>query len=231
MMDIGSALCACVGTVSALLQRTQTGEGTWVRTSLFEFGLATMTSIVSSISATGETPGRLGSHSPSFAPYGAFRTATDYITLAGAGNENLWRKLCECVGLPDLPGDPRFASNADRIAHRDELTELLETALAARPAQEWIGILERSGVPAETVASIPDVLASPDTAALKLLQTMTIDGQDYVSVAPPFSLGERPTYPGPAPHLGQHTRVILGQLGFDATAIDDLTERGIVAGR
>lgn len=231
MMDIGSALCACVGVVSALLERTHTGEGTWVRTSLFEFGLATMTSIVSSISATGETPGRLGSHSPSFAPYGAFRTATDYITLAGAGNENLWRKLCQCVGLPELPDDPRFASNADRIAHRDELTDLLEAALVARPAEEWIDILDQSGVPAETVASIPDVLASPDTAALRLLQTMTIDGQDYVSVAPPFSVGERPAYTGPAPHLGQHTRVILGQLGFDAAAIDDLTARGIVAGR
>ena len=142
---------------------------------MFEFGLATMTSIVSSISATGETPGRLGSHSPSFAPYGAFRTATDYITLAGAGNENLWRKLCQCVGLPELVDDPTFASNADRITHRDELTDLLEVALAAQPADEWIDILDQSGVPAETVASIPDVLASPDTAALKLLQTMTIE--------------------------------------------------------
>ena len=110
-------------------------------------------------------------------------------------------------------------------------TDLLEAALVARPAEEWIDILDQSGVPAETVASIPDVLASPDTAALRLLQTMTIDGQDYVSVAPPFSVGERPAYTGPAPHLGQHTRVILGQLGFDAAAIDDLTARGIVAGR
>jgi crotonobetainyl-CoA:carnitine CoA-transferase CaiB-like acyl-CoA transferase len=230
MMDIGSALCACVGVVSALLQRTQTAQGTWVRTSLFEFGLATMTSIVSSISATGETPGRLGSHSPSFAPYGAFKTATDYIILAGAGNENLWRKLCECLELTELPADPRFASNADRIAHRDELTALLEAALSTRSADDWIDILEVSGVPAETVASIPDVLASPDTAALSLLQTLTIDGDDYVSVSPPFSVGERPMYASPAPHLGEHTRSILAGLGFDAAAIDDLTARGIVAG-
>ncbi len=230
VMDIGSALCACVGVVSALLQRAQTGQGTWVRTSLFEFGLATMASIVSSISATGETPGRLGSHSPSFAPYGAFRTATDYITLAGAGNENLWRKLCESLGLHSLPTDPSFATNADRIAHRDELTDLLEAALSARPADEWIGILEKSGVPAELVASIPDVLASPDTAALNLLQTLTIDGQDYVSVAPPFSVGERRTYSSPAPHLGEHTRAILGDLGFGGAAIDDLLARGIVSG-
>jgi crotonobetainyl-CoA:carnitine CoA-transferase CaiB-like acyl-CoA transferase len=231
MMDIGSALCACVGVLSALLQRAQTGRGTWVRTSLFEFGLATMTSIVSSISATGETPGRLGSHSPSFSPYGAFRTASDYVVLAGAGNENLWRKLCEAVGLPDLPADARFLSNADRIANRDELTDLLEGALSARPAEDWIGILEASGVPAETVASIPDVLASPDTAALGLLQRLAIDGDTYLSVTPPFSVGERPVYAMSAPHLGEHTRTILGGLGFDSAAIDDLAARGIVAAR
>ena len=228
VMDIGSALCACVGVVSALLQRTHTGQGTWVRTSLFEFGLATMSSIVSTISATGEIPVRLGSHSPTFAPYGAFRTATDYVALAGAGNENLWRKLCESLGLPTLPDDPRFATNADRVAHRDELTNLLEAALSARPADEWVDILDRNGVPAETVASIPDVLASPDTAALTLLQTLTVDGQEYVSVAPPFSVGERPTYSSPAPHLGEHTRAILADLGFDAGAIDDLVARGVV---
>ena len=228
VMDIGSALCACVGATSALLQRSHTGQGSWVRTSLFKFGLAAMTSVVSSLAATGETPGRLGSHSPTFAPYGAFRTATDYIVLAGAGNENLWRKLCEALGLPELPVDERFASNADRVEHRDELTGILELALSSRSADDWIVILDECGVPAETVASIPDVLASQDTAALGMLQQLPIDGDTYVTVAPPFSVGERPVYASSAPHLGQHTRPILSGLGLDEGAIDDLSARGIV---
>jgi len=228
VLDIGSAVCAVLATLAALISRQRTALGCHVTSSLFEFGLATLTSMATGIDNTGDVPRPLGSHSPSFAPYGAFRTASGYVVLAGAGNETLWQKLCQSIGRPDLVTDPRYLTNADRLRHRDELTHDLETALASATAVQWVATFETQGVPAELVADVGQVLKSEDAAVLGMLQRMTTDDGSYVCVAPPFSLGQRPVYPRAAPRLGEHTSELLLGLGYDLAEITELSNAGIV---
>lgn len=228
VLDIGSAVCGVLGTLAALIGRQSSAQGSHVTSSLFEFGLASLASVATTISITGDVPQPLGSHSPSFAPYGAFRTRSGYVVLAGAGNESLWQKLCSAVGRQDLVSDERFLTNADRVLHRDALTNELEAALAQDTAETWVRRLEDCGVPAELVSSVTDVLKSADVSALGMLQTLALAGEPYPCVAPPFSVGERPQYSVAAPRLGQHSREVLVDIGVNDLDIERLVAAGVV---
>src|SRR5262249_2561975 len=122
VLDVGAGLSCALGLLGAWIERLRTGTGRHVSASLLEFALTSLGTIAAGARAAGTVPGLLGTHSPNFAPYGGFRTADGWIVLAGAGTEDLWLRACRVLGLDDLPRDPRFADNACRVAHRDELT-------------------------------------------------------------------------------------------------------------
>ena len=122
VLDIGSGMSAATAIIAALFARTADGLGRTVSSSLLEFALGCFTSYAADMLETGTSPGLLGNDSPQFAPYGVFRCRDGSLALAGAGSEPLWLKLCDVLGRPDWAADPRFATNADRLAHRAELT-------------------------------------------------------------------------------------------------------------
>ena len=146
MTDIGAGLVCVAGVVAALYERRATGVGSHVSTSLLEFALASLSTLAAPALVTGETPGLLGTHSPTFAPYGAFRTADGWIALAGAGSDELWERLCIALDSRDLIEDQRFLDNATRVANRDALTHEIEATLAESPASQWLGILDAAGI-------------------------------------------------------------------------------------
>ena len=139
-------------------------------TSLLEFGLAGLGTILASVAVSGREPGLLGTHSPLFAPYGGFRTADGWLVMAGAGSEQLWQRACTALDLTGLIGDPRFADGASRVARRDELTSCIEAVLITQPTEHWLGKLEAAGVPAAEVRGLASVLGWPQVAALGSLQ-------------------------------------------------------------
>lgn len=229
LLDIGAGVSAVTAALAALYQRERTGQGCHVSSSLLQFALATFASTVTTSLASGDFPTRLGSHSPTFAPYGAFHTADDYIVLAGAGNDRLWVKLCEALNRADVLEDPRFASNADRVRHRQVLTELLEDSLGTQSASHWISLFEREGIPVARVRSLQDVLAWDQIVAMGLLEEISPKGgEPYTVVDPPFTINGPLHYPIPAPRLGEHTQEVLHELQIPRDQVDALTQAGVV---
>jgi crotonobetainyl-CoA:carnitine CoA-transferase CaiB-like acyl-CoA transferase len=233
VLDIGSGLSCVVGLLAAHVDRLKSGEGKLVSTSLFEFALASLSTVAAEYFATGAVPGLLGTHSPTFAPYGKFRTSDGWIVLAGAGSEDLWHRACAVLAREDLLDDERFKENTSRVIHRDELSRELETALVQEPTDHWLAQFSAVGVPATEIRAIDQVLDGTQTEALGIIQTQSFpqSGSYRVLGAPMrfdhVALGA----PGASPEFGGDTEVVLEELGFTGEAIEDLVARGVVGVR
>jgi len=222
--DITAGILAAMGVLAACVERSRTGRGQRVDTSLFEAGI-TQTFWQSAIAlATGESPAPLGSAHPLNAPYEAFETSDGWITL-GASSEDTWRRLPPVIGRPDLLDDPRFRLNKDRMAHRAELAAELASAFKTRATQDWLADLAAAGVPAGPVLSIGEMLAHPQTRARDMV--VSTDHSRLGSVETlgfPVKFSTSPaTIRRGAPVLGEHTREVLGEMGYSQAQIDALT--------
>ena len=205
LLDVGAGLACALGLVAAHLERLSTGRGHLVSTSLLEFALAGLGTVAAGYLASGLVPGLLGTHSPTFAPYGGFRTADGWIVMAGAGSEELWRRACEVLGAEALIDDERFSDNARRVAHRDELTAALEAILVREPSRHWLDMLGAAGVPVAEVRTLGEVIASEQVAALGSLEHLAHErAGDAVVVAPPLRFDRAPlSYGSAAPGAGR----------------------------
>jgi crotonobetainyl-CoA:carnitine CoA-transferase CaiB-like acyl-CoA transferase len=229
VLDVGAGLSCALGLLAAHIERERTGVGRLVSSSLLEFALSSLGTLAAATFVSGEAPGLLGTHSPTFAPYGGFRTADGWIVLAGAGSEDLWVRCCRALGLDGLTADPRFEDNAARVRNRDELSARIEAVLESRPGAHWLAVLADAGVPASEVRDIGQVFAGPQPEALGAVQTLSHDtAGDVRIVGIPVRLDRRAlTYPGPPPLLGADTRAVLTEAGVDPAEIDRLVARGV----
>ena len=205
--DLLAGMNGAFGVLAALHERSVTGVGRVVRTSLLAGMVGVHAFQGTRWTVGGEVPGLAGSHHPAIAPYGLFETGTAPIQIA-CGSENLWRALCTALDLD--PADPRFASNPLRVQHRDELVALLESHFATDPAEHWLELLSGAGVPSGKVRTLDDVYAWEQTLSQHLLLTVehATQGELRIPGSPirfddnAFS-GGRPTHQAP-PTLGQH---------------------------
>jgi crotonobetainyl-CoA:carnitine CoA-transferase CaiB-like acyl-CoA transferase len=230
LLDIGAGVACLAGILAALLERQRTGMGIRVRSSLLESSLAGLTTLAAAFLVDGRVPGPTGGHSPLFAPYGAFRTADGWIVLAGAGSDPLWRALCDVIGAPELFDDARFTTNADRVRHREALVAEVESRLTTDDTDAWLTRLAAVGVPASRRRDLDELLASAQVEALGAVHTVEHPSAGaYRTVGAPFRLGDDALGPaGPAPVLGDGTRAVLVELGFDEAAIDELAADKVV---
>jgi crotonobetainyl-CoA:carnitine CoA-transferase CaiB-like acyl-CoA transferase len=230
VLDVGAGLSCALGMLAACIERQRTGIGRLVSSSLLEFALATLGTVAASVMISGEVPGLLGTHSPTFAPYGGFRTEDGWLVLAGAGSEEMWARACRALGLQALLDDERFADNAGRVAHRDQLTGEIEAVLTRRPTAHWLAGLAEAGVPAAEVADLGQALDRPQVKALGAVQELGHPAVGtYRLVGPPLRVDQAALgYPAPAPRLGSDTRAVLGEAGLSQADIDGLARDGVV---
>jgi crotonobetainyl-CoA:carnitine CoA-transferase CaiB-like acyl-CoA transferase len=226
--DVGAGLACAVGILGALIESGATGEGSHVSTSLLEFSLSSLATLATARMVGGGVPGLLGAHSPTFAPYGAFRARDGWLVLAGAGSEDLWRRCCRSIGAEPLLDNPRFVDNASRVENRDALTQEIEAVIGSRDVEYWIQRLSADGIPAGRINDLDRAFSGPQVEALGTVQKLehpTAGPYPLVSVPIRMNLASLQIQ-SPAPRLGEHTRSVLLELGFDESAIDALVESG-----
>ena len=204
--DMGTGLWAAIGVLAALFRRQETGEGESVGVSLYETGLGWGAMQIADYLASGVLPGRWGSGTAAIVPHQAFECADGAIMVA-AGNDRLFRRLCEVLGRPDWAEEARFATNSARVKNRDALFVLLTEVFRTCPAAEWLAALDRVGVPSGKIQSIDEVVAHEQTAALGML-VRTEDGAARVVGLPISFGGRRPDAIGRTPRLGEHNHLL-----------------------
>jgi crotonobetainyl-CoA:carnitine CoA-transferase CaiB-like acyl-CoA transferase len=205
--DLLAGMYGAYGVLAALHERSVTGRGRVVRTSLLASVVGVHAFHGTKWTVAGELPERVGNHHAQIAPYGMYRTKDDIVQVA-VGSESQWRTFAPLVGLDAL--DERFATNPLRVAHRDELTAAIEAAFSTEPADEWLRSLAEAGIPAGKVRDFQQVYEWDQTVSQGLL--IDVDHPTLGSIqlpGPPLRFDDNP-YAGaretnlPPPRLGEH---------------------------
>lgn len=232
--DLVAGLNAVIGILAALLERARTGRGQHVDVALLDTSVNLLTQFAEWRWMTGEDPEAVGSGHPSLAPYGAYPSRDGHIVIATFG-ESFWPKVCAALDIPELAGDPRFLSNPDRVAHKQELDALLGEATSRRTTSDWDRILSEHDVPHAPVNGVGEALRNPGLQARG-----AVTETDHPVLGRRPALGRALTFSShrngpvePAPLLDADTDRVLRQVaGYDPGRIAQLRERGVVgAGR
>ena len=162
--DIAAGMFAVQGITLALLARERTGRGQFVDIGMLDAVASLLTYQAGICFTTGRTPTRMGNRHPSIAPYDTVAAGDGMLVLA-VGNDDQWRIFCDRIGLAALGADPRFATNAARVAHYDELMALIAPVMQTKSRREWIACLVPSGVPCAAVRGLDEVVADPQLLA------------------------------------------------------------------
>jgi formyl-CoA transferase len=208
--DLAAGLYAANGIQAALLAREKTGRGQRVETSLFEAALGLSVWEATEYWATGEAPQPLGSAHRLSAPYQAFRASDGFLTIAALTKPH-WEKLCQVLELAGLALDPRYVSNADRLANQESLVTEIERALSSRTVDEWVDRLLAEGIPCGPILDYAQVFDSPHTAARRMVEVVDhpVDGP-VRTLGIPVKLSDTPASVRQSPPLlGQHTADVL----------------------
>ena len=217
IVDITAGLFALNGVLAALHERERTGKGQRVDVSLLESALAWLANVGSNYLVSGDPPKRYGNAHPNIVPYQPFRAADRPLAIAVANPRQVSR-FFELAGRPELATDERFATNAGRLAHRDELIAEVQAIVAQRPADEWLKLLNDNGIPAGPINTIPQALADPQVQALGMVRELPHPTAGAVKViGSPVRMSAGKVGPRTAPPLlGEHTEQVLrGLLGYD----------------
>jgi crotonobetainyl-CoA:carnitine CoA-transferase CaiB-like acyl-CoA transferase len=230
IIDMGSGLWLFTGILAAILERTKTGKGAKVATSLLETGVTWTTLMMLGYQATGVVPGPAGSTSPAAAPYEAFQTADGWIQIA-AGNDRLFAKLCEVLGCPAIASDGRFLTNLERVPRRAELHEILEQETRRFSAEQLMARLRDAGVPASVINTLDKVYVDEQVNTLGMLPQVDPDFRipEMKFVDIPVSInGERSSRRLMPPRLGEHTDEVLTAAGYSSAEIEALRVARVV---
>jgi crotonobetainyl-CoA:carnitine CoA-transferase CaiB-like acyl-CoA transferase len=214
MADISGGIYTCLGVLAALYARDNRAAGTdsgqLVDVALVDAQLSWLANIGASYFATGKRPPRLGNAHPNVTPYQPVR-ARDKIMIIAVGNERLWAKFCKILGVAStLMTDPRFATNASRTAHREELIVEIEKVLAGRTAAEWVEELVAAGIPAGPINFPDEALTDEQVIARRMIVELEHPLIGVVrSIAAPMRFDSNgPTYRRYPPRLGEHNEEI-----------------------
>ncbi len=228
-VDHGAGLWAAIGVLAGLRIRDESGTAQLIDTSLYEAGINFLPYLIAGYLASGEVPGPIGRAQTVSVPSEVF-VAADGDVMVAAGADGLFARLCRALGVPELVGDPRFATGADRVMHRESLSEILGNRFASGSVAHWVEHLVAAGVPVAPVLDISQVVMDAQFGALGMLQE--VDDEDITDlrlVAPALSMnGKRLPLRSRPPRLGEHSRAILSEIGYDESTIEDLMRDRVI---
>jgi len=206
LTDIMTGLYASNAILAALAYRERTGHGQHIDLALLDVQVATLANQAANYLVGGVVPGRMGNSHPNIVPYQDFRTADGHMIVT-VGNEGQFKAFCGVLGTPEWTSDPRFSSNAARVAHREELGRLINAITPTRTTQNWIAAMERAGVPCGPINTLDKVFTDPQVVSRGLRVEMPHPVAGSVPlVGNPIRLSESPVaYRRPPPSVGEHT--------------------------
>jgi crotonobetainyl-CoA:carnitine CoA-transferase CaiB-like acyl-CoA transferase len=230
MGDLAGGMFGAFAVAGALFRRARTGQGAHVDISLLDCQVSLLTYVAQYFWADGRVPGRMGSGHASVVPYQALATGDGHLIIAIFA-EKFWAGFCRAVGHPEWEGDPRFATNRARLAHRETLMALVETVFRDRTTEDWLVRLHAAGVPAAPILSVDRVLSDPQVRHRRMVVDV-----DHPRHGPLPTLGTPVKVDGAmelpvtgAPRLGEHTDALLsGLLKYPAERLAALRRDGVI---
>ncbi|HEY5857965.1 MAG TPA: CoA transferase [Aldersonia sp.] len=209
MGDLGAALFGIIGVLSALVERSRTGRGQYVTTSLFECQLALHVNWATNYFADGQRPHGLGSAHPNLAPYQAFQAQDGYFVVA-VGNDGLFDKLCAAIGHQEMATRPEFYRNRDRVQNRELLERELNEAFSTGTVEHWCTTLKEHGVPVSPIKHLDEIYDDPHTEAIGMIGTVDHHTGPLRQIGFPVNFGGvRPPLRSAPPRHGEHTDEVL----------------------
>ena len=229
-LDMGTGVMSALGTMAALLRRGITGKGGKVEASLLGTSMGLMANAMSNYLQHSSQPERMGTAHPQLVPYQTYPTADGMVFIA-TGNQGLWERLCNALGLELLITDPRFINNQLRVEHRTECVGAISEELAKQPTDQLMTLLKEARVPCSQVNNYDSLMADGQVDALGVLVSGTdADYGEFRVPGLPFSISDyQPATPSTAPRVGEHTVELLQELGYSNGQIDQLYTSGAVA--
>ncbi len=226
--DLATGLYSTIAIQAALLNRHVTGLGQYVDMALLDVQIATMANQGMNYLSSGKIPKRYGNAHANIVPYQVFK-ASDRDFIIACGNDTQFIQLCRSIGLPDLPNDARFARNADRIKHRDEIIEILQTHFLTKTADEWVGAIYAAKVPVGVINNLEQAFQEPQVIAREMLVEMNHPQRKKLKViGSPIKLSRTPVeYKTAPPLLGEHTQAVLGRV-VSPEKLAELKEKGVI---
>ncbi|MCA0919794.1 CaiB/BaiF CoA transferase family protein [Pseudooceanicola nanhaiensis] len=218
VVDMVTGLNAALGVCMALNERAQSGKGQFVEATLYDCGVSLLHPHLPNYYLSGKVAAPTGNAHPNICPYDTYQTKDAPLFLA-VGNNRQFAKLCATIGRPEIAEDPRFASNADRLAHQDALKVELEAAMASHDCATLSETLIRTGVPCGAVRTIDQVVEDPHTKH----REMVVDIGAYRGTGSPIKLSRTPvSYRTAPPRFAQHTAEVMAQYGLDTERFADV---------
>jgi crotonobetainyl-CoA:carnitine CoA-transferase CaiB-like acyl-CoA transferase len=227
--DLTAGIFAAMGILIALLEREQSNEGQWVKSSLLGAQISMLDFQAARWTIGHEVPGQAGNNHPTSIPTGVFATADGYINIAAAGDD-IFRRLCKALGAHHLATDPLFATGRTRSDNRDTLNEAIEAITRAKTSAHWIEALNQAGVPSGPIYKMNEVFDDPQVKHLGMTRTVPhkVLG-DVEVVGQPIELSRTPwSIRSATPEAGEHTDAVLAELGYSAEDIARLHAAKVV---
>lgn len=228
--DVCTGISAQGAICAALYAREKTAQGQHINLSLLETQVAALVNMASSYLISGEIPRRWGTAHETIVPYQGFQAKDKYVIIA-AGNDKLWAKLCQILGVPELIEDPRFKTNPLRVRNRKECIAALAPILATRTRDEWIRLLNAEGIPCAPINTMDEVFSDPQVLHRKMLVEVDHPTAGKIKLAGiPAKYSEtEAVIRRPPPLLGEHTEEVLtGVLGYERGRIEEFRAKGVI---
>ncbi|MDG5760267.1 CaiB/BaiF CoA-transferase family protein [Natronococcus sp. A-GB1] len=229
--DLITAMWSAFGIVNALYRRERTGEGERVELGMLDAALPWLTKQAGK-AFVGDEPTRMGTKDPVLAPYQSYPTADGYLNVA-CGNQKLWEQFCAEIDREDLASDPRFESNADRVANMDALEEELAETLTERSTDEWVERLaDDAGLPVGPVYSVDEALDNEQVNARGAVDSLSHPAAGEIPILEhPLNYAESESgFDEAPPLLGEDTEDIVQALGYSEAEIEELRRKGALSG-
>lgn len=228
--DLTTGMYSVIGILAALAHRERTGEGQHIDMSLLDTQMGWLANQNMNWLVGGSIPKRFGNAHPNIVPYQDFETDDGHIIVC-VGNDRQFGRFAAAIGLPHLAEDPDYATNAARVRNRDRLVPLLADRIRRQPSAYWLETFAAINIPHGPINDIAAAFADPQAIHRGLRVEMDHpSGVRLPSVAQPIRLSKTPvSYRRPPPLLGEHSREILAELGYDADRIDAFFKDGICA--